>query len=149
MPKASNDPFGGRDDKSGAASRGMVAMEEASPYLIRTGGRAEERGCCWSFLELSGCSTSPSTAAQMITLRARPGMSILGGLSPCPGSSTVWKRDSLGQRRVGMHRGSRVARIICLFFAKQSRITSTNDDKWLFWDTMQECVDFGPTLLGP
>lgn len=73
MPKASKDELAGCcDDRSGTASREMVDIE-ASPYLIRIGGEGEDR-CCWSFLELSGCSTSPSTAAQMMTLRARPGM---------------------------------------------------------------------------
>ena len=77
IPYASNDELGGREDKSGAASRGMVEME-ASPYLIRTGAEEAERfDCCRSLLllrALSGWRTSPPPAAQMMILRARPGM---------------------------------------------------------------------------
>lgn len=42
IPKASKEELAGRDEGSGAASRGMVDME-ASPYLIRTGKTAVER----------------------------------------------------------------------------------------------------------
>ncbi len=70
MPKASKEELG--LDRSGIDSRETVDIS-ASPYFILTGG--EDR--C-SFLEESGCSISPSAAAQMMTLRARPG--ILGSL---------------------------------------------------------------------
>ena len=86
IPKASKEELGGSEAGSGAESRGAGEME-ASPYRIRTGGKAADR-CCWSLLlrELSGCSTSPSTAAQMITLRARPGMAcgLCKWSKPCP-----------------------------------------------------------------
>ena len=73
IPKASKD---GWEEEEGSDEVAVLEME-ASPYLMRTGVR--RCGCCWSFRELSGCSTRPSTAAQMSILRARPGMAAGSG----------------------------------------------------------------------
>ncbi len=69
MPKASNDELG--LDVSGRVSR-PIGEIEASTYLSLRGGDGR-----WSFLELIGWITRPSTAAHMRILRARPDILVI------------------------------------------------------------------------